>query len=76
MHGGIPPEELVGRSPVLATADPAAVTDLLLALAGMWADRMHRRTRAPTLRRFQRRFHDAALSWGARRVTAGHTGRR
>ena len=25
----------------------------------------------PTLRAFQRRFHDAALAWGSRRVAAG-----
>jgi len=73
VHGDVDPEDLVARSPLVAAADPAEVTDLVLGLAGMWADRMRRPAPRglPTLRPFQRRFHDAALTWGARRVAAG-----
>ncbi|MPQ97471.1 hypothetical protein GB931_05935 [Modestobacter sp. I12A-02628] len=66
------PEELVAASPLVSAADPADVTDLLAGLMGMWAHRMRQPPPPglPTLRAFQRRFHDACLDWLVRR-TAG-----
>ena len=73
VHGGVDPELLVADSPVVAAADPADVTDLLLALTGTWAQEMRRPPLPglPTVRDFQRRFHDAALAWARQRVDAG-----
>ncbi|MGY1681108.1 phosphotransferase family protein [Geodermatophilus sp. SYSU D01176] len=73
VHGGVDPELLVADSPVVAAADPADVTDLLVALTGTWAQEMRRRPPPglPTVRDFQRRFHDAALAWARRRVDGG-----
>jgi hypothetical protein len=73
VHGGVDPELLVADSPVVAGADPADVTDLLLALTGTWAQAMRQRPPPglPTVRDFQRRFHDAALAWARLRVDAG-----
>jgi aminoglycoside phosphotransferase (APT) family kinase protein len=70
VHGGVDPEALVGAAPLVAAADPAAVTDLLLGLTGMWSAVMRRPPPPglPTVRGFQRRFHDAALAWGRRRA--------
>lgn len=72
-RGGVDPEWLVGRSALVAAADPRQVTDLVLAMAGMWASSMRRPAPPglPTLRAFQRHFHDAALAWGVRRVALG-----
>jgi hypothetical protein len=72
-QGGVDPEWLVGRSALVAGADPRQVTDLVLAMAGMWASSMRRPAPPglPTLRAFQREFHAAALTWGMRRVAAG-----
>ncbi|WP_176523068.1 phosphotransferase family protein [Blastococcus aggregatus] len=72
-QGGVDPEWLVGRSALVAAADPRQVTDLVLAMAGMWATSMRRPAPPglPTIRAFQRHFHDAALAWGMRRVAAG-----
>ncbi|MGY2128399.1 phosphotransferase family protein [Blastococcus sp. SYSU DS0617] len=72
-QGGVDPEWLVGRSPLVPAADPCQVTDLVLAMAGMWASSMRRPAPPglPTLRTFQRHFHAAALAWGVRRVAAG-----
>ena len=60
--------------PAVAAADPRDVTDLLAGLAGLWALTMRRPAPPgiPTLRTFQRRFHDAALDWVVRKVEAGH----
>jgi aminoglycoside phosphotransferase (APT) family kinase protein len=73
VHGGVNPELLVGNAPPVAKADPSAVTDLVLGLAGMWAAAMRRPAPPglPTVRPFQRRFHDAALAWGRRRADFG-----
>jgi aminoglycoside phosphotransferase (APT) family kinase protein len=70
VHGGVDPEALVAGAPLVAKADPAAVTDLVLGLGGMWAAAMRRPDPPdlPTVRAFQRRFHDAALAWGRRRA--------
>ncbi|RBY78535.1 hypothetical protein DQ239_08255 [Blastococcus sp. TF02-09] len=56
----------------MAAAAPGQVTDLVLAMTGMWARSMRRPPPPglPTLRSFQRAFHDAALAWGMRRVAA------
>ena len=69
-QGGVDPEALVARSPLVRAADPAEVTDLVVAMTGMWADRMRRPPPPglPTVRAFQRRFHDVALAWAVRRV--------
>lgn len=71
--GGHDPERLLRGRAVLSDADPADITDLLLALAGMWAraGRQPAPAAMPTLRAHQRRCHDAALSWGRRRSTGG-----
>ena len=74
VHGDVDPQRLVTGSPVVAAADPDDVTDLLLTLTGLWARQMRLAAPPglPTLRPFQRRFHDAALTWGRRRAaTAG-----
>lgn len=54
----------------IGRADPAAITDLVLALAGMWAESSRQPVPAamPTIRAHQRRFHDAALAWGRSRA--------
>lgn len=72
-QGGVDPEWLVGRSSLVAVADPRQVTDLVLAMTGMWARGMRQPPPPglPTLRSFQREFHAAALAWGMRRVAAG-----
>ncbi len=69
-QGGVDPERLLDRSPLVAAADPAVVTDLVAAMTGMWAHGMRQPAPPglPTLRAFQRRFHEAALTWTARRV--------
>jgi hypothetical protein len=69
-QGGVDPERLVARSPLVAAADPALVTDLLLGMTGFWAhaSRLPPPPGLPTLRAFQRRFHDVALSWAVRRT--------
>ena len=56
--------------PAVAAADPRDVTDLVAALAGMWALGMRRPAPPglPGLRAFQRRFHDAALAWVVHRT--------
>ncbi|WP_448613538.1 hypothetical protein [Modestobacter sp. URMC 112] len=73
VHGDLDPESLVAGLPAVAAADPRDPTDLLAGLAGMWAVTMRRPSPPglPTLRAFQRRFHDAALEWVQRRVAAG-----
>lgn len=72
-QGGVDPEWLVARSALVAAADPSQVTDLVLAMAGMWALSMRRPAPPglPTIRAFQRHLHGAALAWGMRRVAAG-----
>ncbi|WP_091444040.1 hypothetical protein [Geodermatophilus poikilotrophus] len=73
VHGGVDPELLVADSPVVSGADPADVTDLLLALTGTEAQavRLPPPPGLPTVRDLQRRFHDAALAWARRRVDGG-----
>lgn len=73
VHGGQDPGALVADLPAVAAADPRDVTDLVAGLVGMWAVTMRRPAPPglPTLRAFQRRFHDAALDWVVRRVAAG-----
>lgn len=72
-QGGVDPEQLIGRSPLVAVADPREVTDLVLAMTGMFARGMRQPPPPglPTVRAFQRRFHEATLGWGMRRVAAG-----
>ena len=69
-HGDLDPQSLVSDLPTVAAADPRDVTDLLLGMAGMWAAGTRRPAPPglPTLRAFERRFHEAALAWTARRV--------
>ena len=75
-QGDVDPEWLIGRSPLVATADPRSVTEVVVAMTGMWAESMRKPPPPglPTLRAFQRRFHDAALAWAVRRVAAGLVG--
>jgi aminoglycoside phosphotransferase (APT) family kinase protein len=72
VHGGVDPDALVASSALVRAADPVDVTELVLGLTGMWADAMRRPPPPglPTVREFQRRFHDAALAWGRRRAEA------
>ena len=72
-QGGVDPEWLVGRSPLVAAADPRQVTDLVVAMTGMWARSMRQPPPPglPSLRSFQRRFHDSTLVWAMRRIAAG-----
>lgn len=69
VHGGVDPDCLLADREVLCGVDPDAVTAVLLGLAGTWAEsfRAPAPPAMPTIRAFQRRFHDAALSWGRRR---------
>jgi hypothetical protein len=73
VHGHLDPVELVADVPVVRGADPVDVTDFLAGMAGMWAVSMRRPPPPglPTIRRFQRRFHDATLAWVQRRAAAG-----
>jgi hypothetical protein len=73
LHGGVDPEALVARSPVVAAADPADVTDLVAGFAGMFGHRMRRPDPPglPTLRAFQRGCHRIALAWLRARLAAG-----
>ncbi len=70
VYSGIDPQGLVDAGGGLSGVEPAAVTGLLLGLAGMWAlaARQPVPPGMPTLRAHQRRFHDAALAWGRRRA--------
>lgn len=72
-QGGVDPEWLVGRSPLVAAAEPGQVTDLVVAMTGMWARSMRQPPPPglPTIRSFQRAFHGVALGWSMRRVAAG-----
>lgn len=72
-QGDVDPEWLVRRSPLAAAADPREITDLVLAVTGMFARSMRNPPPPglPTLRAFQRGFHAATLAWGVRRVAAG-----
>ncbi len=72
-QGGVDPEWLLARSDLVAGADPREVTDLVLAMTGMFARGMRRPAPPglPTVRAFQRAFHGTALTWGRRRVAAG-----
>lgn len=74
VHGGHDPERLLARAgwrePAWrAGTGPDPVAAVLLGLAGMWAEAYRRPAPPgmPTVRPFQRRFHDAALAWGRRR---------
>ena len=73
VHGGLDPVALLAGVPAVAAADPADVTGLLLVLTGMWAYAMRRPAPPglPTLRAFQRRFHEVALAWVVQRTAAG-----
>ncbi len=73
VHGGLDPQALVEDLPAVRAADPRDVTDVLAGLTGMWGVSMRRPAppHMPTLRSFQRRFHDAALTWVQRRATVG-----
>lgn len=70
VHGGVQPEPLLAAAAALDDVDQDAVTGLILALAGMWAEGFRRPVPPgmPTIRAFQRRFHDAALAWGRDRA--------
>lgn len=69
VHGGHDPELLWESADRSTGVDPADVTDLLLGLAGMWAEssRAPAPPGMPTIRAHQRRSHDAALAWARRR---------
>jgi hypothetical protein len=64
VHGGVDPELLVAGSPLVAKADPAAVTDLVLGLGGMWSAAM-RRPDPPGFRRSGRSSAASTMPrWG------------
>lgn len=70
VHGGVDPEVLLHRRRILDGVDPADVTTVLVGLTGMWAEsfRAPPPPTMPTIRPFQRSFHDAALDWVRRRT--------
>jgi aminoglycoside phosphotransferase (APT) family kinase protein len=65
LNGGPPPETIFTSHPVAAGADPAGVTDVIAALAGMWTERSRQPDPPglPTLRAFQRAHGVVALDW-------------
>lgn len=71
LNGGHDIEALLHRLPVLADADPAAVTGLYAGLAGFFTDRARRPPPPgiPTVRAFQRAQSEAALGWLAERLS-------
>ena len=72
-NGGLDPVALVAGSDVVQAADPADLTDFLAGMAGMWAVSMRRPAPPglPTIRAFQRRFHDTTLAWVQTRARLG-----
>lgn len=65
MNGGPPPEDIVAAHPAAATADPAAITTVIAALAGTWTylGRQPDPPGLPTVRAFQRAHAAVALGW-------------
>lgn len=72
-NGGLDPAALVAGSSVVQDVDPGDLTDFLAGMAGMWAVSMRRPAPPglPTIRAFQRRFHDTTLTWVRQRAAAG-----
>lgn len=70
MQGGPQPEEILARHPVTRDADPAAITAVVAALAGMfvWLAGRPDPPGLPTLRAFQRAQGEVALAWLRRRT--------
>jgi hypothetical protein len=68
--GGADPEEVLAARPLTASADPEAITALLVGVAGYFVE--HSRAPdppgLPTLRAFQRAQGDVTLAWLARRL--------
>jgi aminoglycoside phosphotransferase len=70
MQGGPQPEEVLAGHPVMRGTDPAAVTAVVGALAGMfvWLAGRPEPPGLPTLRGFQRAQGEVALTWLRRRT--------
>ncbi|WP_204032929.1 phosphotransferase [Micromonospora qiuiae] len=70
LHGGHDTEALLRRLPVIADADPDAITGLYAGLAGFFTDRARRPSPPgiPTVRAFQRAQSEAVLNWLAERL--------
>jgi hypothetical protein len=65
MQGGPPAEQVIARHPLTRPAEPAAITAVVAALAGMfvWLAGQPDPPGLPTLRAFQRAQGEAALAW-------------
>lgn len=65
MQGGPPPEQILARHPLAQEADPAAITAVVAALAGMfvWLSGLPPPPGLPTLRAFQRAQGEIAVGW-------------
>jgi hypothetical protein len=70
MQGGPQPEEILACHPVASGADPAAITAVAAALAGMlvWLATLPDPPGLPTVRAFQRGQGEVALAWLRRRT--------
>jgi aminoglycoside phosphotransferase (APT) family kinase protein len=70
MQGGPPPERVAASHPLTRAADPAALTSVLAAVAGFFAERSLQPPPPglPTLRAFQAAQGRAALDWLAERT--------
>lgn len=73
MNGGQPPEDVLAAHPSAATADPAAITTVVAALAGTWTylGRQPDPPGLPTVRAFQRAHAAIALRWLRERLGQG-----
>ncbi len=68
--GGGDPEQISRTHPLLADVDPDALTTVIAALAGFWAEasRGPQAPGLPTVRQFQRRSSVATMEWLERRT--------
>lgn len=73
MNGGPAPEDVLAAHPTAATADPAAITTVVAALAGTWTylGRQPDPPGLPTVRAFQRAHAAVALRWLHERLGQG-----
>jgi aminoglycoside phosphotransferase len=72
MNGGPEPEDVLAAQSAAATADPAAVTTVVAALAGTWTylGRQPDPPGLPTVRAFQRAHAAVALRWLRQRLAS------
>ncbi len=70
---GVDPDEILATHPLSRDVDPAAITSVIIALAGYWAEagRAPEAPGLPTIREFQRNAGLATLRWLERRTGWG-----